>query len=543
MPSNSFAVAAGDFNNDGNLDIVVGQGFKISVALGNGDGTFQRPVSYSTQLSYSLAVGDFNGDGNLDVVVANLVSNTVDVYLGNGYGTLKAPISTKTTADVAFVAVGDFNHDGKLDIVVIDSPYISVLLGNGDGTFQAPSDNDSFTCGPQNLAVGDFNNDHKLDVVVVGECGFESAIGVLLGNGNGTLQSSLTELLEASPTAVAVGDFNRDGNLDAAIGNNGDSVTVLLGNGKGGFGSPAYYDTIQGFGQMEVGDFNGDGILDLALAGIVGANEGSPQPPPGLSVFTGNGDGTFQAEQFYPAGKIIARGLALGDFNGDHMLDAVVADEDLGGITLLNTGVASFSPTTRLTFADQLVNTVSAPQVVTLTNSGTKPMSITSITASAQYTVSSTCGRSLAPGAACQISTSSAPTTQGAHAGLVTVIDSASSRPEVIDLLGAGTVVTFSPPSLTFAAQKVGTTSPPQEVQLANTGNAPLNVTNFAMHGFDFDDFSQTNNCPSSLGAGASCTITVTFAPTKTGARSAILYVTDTGGGSPQTVTLAGTGS
>ena len=530
----SFSIATGDFNNDGKLDIAAINGRYLAVSLGNGDGTFQTPVSYSTSLTYSLSVGDFNGDGNLDIVVADFDTASVNVYLGNGDGTFKAPIGTNTTADSEVVAVGDFNHDGKLDIVVIDSPYISVLLGKGNGTFQAPIDNSSFTCGPQNLTVGDLNNDNKLDVVVVGDCGFESALGVLLGNGDGTLQSSLTETLATTPIAVAVGDFNGDGNLDVAIGDEFDLASVLLGNGKGGFLPVAYYNATQG-GQIAVGDFNGDGILDLALAGI--------GIQPGLSVFTGNGDGTFQAERFYPAGKIIERGLALADFNGDHILDAVISDQDLGAITILNTGVASFSPTTPLIFGDQVLNTRSAPQSVTLTNSGKKTMSLTSINASAQYVVSTTCGKSLAPGAQCQISASFAPTTQGSHAGLVTVTDSASSKPQVIELLGAGTVVTFSPSSLTFASQKVGTTSPPQKVQLTNTGKTALSIAQFAMHGFDFVDFSQTNDCPASLGAGANCTITVTFTPTHTGARSAILYVNDSGGGSPQTVALAGTGS
>ena len=90
--------------------------------------------------------------------------------------------------------------------------------------------------------------------------------------------------------------------------------------------------------------------------------------------------------------------------------------------------------------------------------------------------------------------------------------------------------------------QKVGTKSAPQVVQLTNTGKATLNITKFVMRGYDFDDFAQSNNCPASLGAGASCKITVTFTPAKTGARSALLYILDSGGGSPQTVALAGTG-
>lgn len=531
----SFAIATGDFNNDGKLDVAVINGLNIDVSLGNGDGTFRIPVRVPTNLTYSLAVGDFNNDGNLDIAVADPTSNSADVFLGNGDGTFKPAIKSKTSASPAFVAVGDFNHDGKLDLAVINIPNISILLGKGDGSFLAPIDNQTFTTGPSDLVVTDFNHDGKLDVVVVGSEYESSAIGVLFGNGDGTLKSSITTPLGTTAYTVAVADLNRDGNLDAAIASNFDDFAVLLGDGTGSFGSAVYYNTIQGFGNIQAGDFNGDGTLDLALAGIASGQQG-------LSIFTGNGDGTFQAEEFYPAGKDISRGIVLGDFNGDHMIDIVVSDQDAGAIALLNTGVASFSPTTPLLFGDQLLNSVSAPQTVTLSNNGTKSMTISSITGSAQYVVTNTCGTSLAPGDRCQISTSFAPTSQGSQAGTVTIVDSASSKPQVIELLGAGTVVSFSPATLTFASQKVGTTSPKQKVQLTNTGKTSATFTDMAVHGFDFQDFAETNDCPSSLGAGSSCTITVTFTPTKTGSRTAFVYTYDSGGGSPQRLPLSGTG-
>jgi hypothetical protein len=178
----AFSIASGDFNNDGKLDIAVTGDNGFTIWLGNGDGTFQKPIFVSTALSDALAVADFNHDGNLDIVVANADQNpnTVSVYLGNGDGTFKAPIKSNTTGSSGFIAVGDFNNDGKPDIVVIDNPYISVLLGNGDGTFQPPSNNNSFV-GAEWVAVGDFNNDHKLDVVVVGSFGANSERGCCSG--------------------------------------------------------------------------------------------------------------------------------------------------------------------------------------------------------------------------------------------------------------------------------------------------------------------------------------------------------------------------
>jgi hypothetical protein len=431
FPGELFGLAAGDFSHNGTLDVATTNGNALLVALGKGDGTFQPATTYSYPVQESLAAGDFNGDSNLDLVAVPETPSGVSVFLGNGDGTFQAPITSTTTAFVRFIAVGDFNGDGRLDLVVIDPPYISVLLGNGDGTFQAPIDNDSFIA-PGNLAVGDFNNDHNLDVMVVGSYGSTSNVGVLLGNGDGILQSSLTYPLLYTANSVAVGDFNRDGDLDAAIEGKGPVVTVLLGDGEGGFGKPEYYDVATDYGQIAAADLNGDGALDLAMAGFSGATSS------GLSILNGRGDGTFQAARFYPAG-ITVESLAVGDFNGDHKPDVVLLDRDHGAITLLNTGVASFSPTTPLVFKKQNVGTTSAPQTVTLTNTGKTALKISAMKASSQFGVTSNCGKGITARAKCTVSITFSPTSQGAKSGTVTINDSASSKPQVIELSGTGT--------------------------------------------------------------------------------------------------------
>ena len=542
------SAALGDFNHDGKLDLAVtqtnsqtGYGMDVLVLLGNGDGTFQAAVSYPVgTVPDSVATADLNKDGNLDLVVTNARSDTLSVLLGNGDGTFKPAMNFATPQDPIFVAVADFNGDGKLDLVTVNlsdltgyCDCVAVFLGNGDGTFQEPPIITTPPLPVFAIGIGRFNSDSKLDLVVAEEFGGTNQIQVLMGNGDGTFQMGSIYPNGAGASAIAVADFNGNHNLDLAVAENeGIGVGVFMGNGDGTFQPRVDYRTNFPL-WVAAADFNSDGKKDLVVANL--------DFPSGVTVLRGNGDGTFQPGVYYADGGE-DRFVTTGDLNGDHQIDILALDYVGGAIVLLNTGVVTFSPNTPLAFGDQVIGATSAPLTVTLTNTGTTALTISSMTASSQFGVSSTCGASVAPGGSCNIGVTFSPLSKGAKSGTVSIRDSASSKPQAIELTGAGTVVQLSPLSLAFPPQKVGTKSAPQNIQVTNTGSTTLNFGLIGLTKGNFD-YSQTNNCGLSLQSHASCTIAVIFQPTRTGTRKANVILTDDGGGSPQKVPLTGTGN
>jgi hypothetical protein len=541
VPTEPQAIAVGDFNGDGKLDMAVVD-YSVTILLGNGNGTFRQGATYVVASEAdTIVAAHLRNASVLDLVVADRLSQDIYVLLGNGDGTFQAPVPYPTVGyPTSNVAVGDFNRDGKLDVIVCtdvigSARYIEVLPGNGDGTFNsavltlAPYDE-----APLAVAAGQFDSDGTLDVAVTEQFGSDDRVAILLGNSDGTFSAIGYYEVGPDPFSVLTSDFNRDKHTDLAVTTN-FGVQVLLGNGDGTFHLPLFYPTVIPSEWVVAEDLDGDGAIDLATS--------SGFQPAGASVLKGNGNGTFQPYVFYPAGEDPAF-IVAADFNGDHQPDLVAADFiDDAVITLLNTGVVSFSPTTPISFPLQLINTTSKPQTVNLTNTGSSALTISSMKVSAQFGVTSTCGPSVAAGATCKISATFSPTSKGLKSGTISIKDSASTKPQVIELTGQGTVVELSPASLTFGPQKVGTKSTPQSVTLTNQGTTALSITQISVGGANAKDFPETNNCPSSLNAGANCTITVTFDPSKTGTRKAQVSITDNGGGSPQSVPLSGTGS
>jgi hypothetical protein len=220
-------------------------------------------------------------------------------------------------------------------------------------------------------------------------------------------------------------------------------------------------------------------------------------------------------------------------------------------ISLTGTGTAvvvSLSPS-NLTFASQAVGATSAAQVITVNNTGNAALTLTSLglsgTNPGDFAQTNTCGASVAAGANCTVSVTFTPAASGSFTAAVTLTDNATGSPQTISLTGTGTaaVASVSPGSLTFASQAVGATSAAQVITLNNTGSAALTLTSLALAGMNPADFAQTNTCGSSVAAGANCTISVTFKPVASGTLTAAVTLTDNATGSPQTVSLTGTGT
>ena len=330
-------VAGGDFNKDGKQDLVVASGGYVYVLAGNGDGTFQPAVGSAGPTNSTITqiqVADVNGDGKLDLIVSGAKSTTafVATMLGNGNGTFQAPIETDFSGTSApSMVLADFNGDGILDLAYTTALSVQTLLGNGDGTFHVGPSTALTQIARAAVAVGDFNVDGKIDLVISAfdpsSQGF-NYIATLPGNGDGSF-GSLTQVPGSGTSFVGaitavVGDFNGDGKLDiaTAIQTSGSLnqgfINISIGNGDGTFQAAS---SVPNVGTVTtpllLGDFNGDGHLDLATGGF---------------FYFGQGDGTFPVMQGSSGAPTF---VLAGDLNGDGNLDVVDATVTLHGSTVL----------------------------------------------------------------------------------------------------------------------------------------------------------------------------------------------------------------
>jgi Bacterial Ig-like domain (group 3)/FG-GAP-like repeat len=266
------SVAVGDFNHDGNADLAVTNlnDNTVSIFLGTGTGTFGAQTTFATGgQPYGIAVADVNTDGYPDLVVVNNGDNTVGVLFGNGDGTFQTQVPYAVGSDPVGVTVADFNNDGRPDLAVGNrtDQTVSVLLGTGGGVFGAQTVFD-LTKGisPFYLTSGDLRQNGSIDLVVPG--GYNPEVAVLLGNNDGTFQAPVVYTVGDAPQGLALGDVNNDGILDLVVADTGDDglVSVLIGNGDGTFAAKTDYSVGNGPINLALADYNGDGLLDIATA-------------------------------------------------------------------------------------------------------------------------------------------------------------------------------------------------------------------------------------------------------------------------------------
>ena len=455
------SLSAADVNNDGKLDLLVGSTnsngtSQLSVALGNGDGTFQPAKIVIADIADGFVLGDFNGDRKLDLafITPNSSPSSVSVLLGNGDGTFQPPIVSGSQGNTFYsgLVIGDFNQDGNLDLVTDyqtgSDQGFSVLLGNGDGTFQVgTNDSTPFEIG----LVGDFNGDGVLDLV-----GFElntpdpffTEAGVLFGNGDGTFQSVVPSVSFFDLQSVSAADVNGDGKLDLIDWTFEDDPSffivgagVSLGDGSGIFSGGG---SVSGFPAFPPDDFNGDGKLDFVLSPSV-----KFPPVDDLSIAPGNGDGTFGT------GTAITTttGLALypklqGDFNGDGKMDLIAYGQTGAWLFLQGSFLIGTPSPAGLTFG-QAIDTISLGQVVTLTNTGNLPLTLSALnitgTNESEFQQTNKCPTSLAVAAKCQITVTFSPAAVGTRSATLNIPNNGIGN-KAVPLSGVGTDFSISEP-------------------------------------------------------------------------------------------------
>jgi hypothetical protein len=492
---------------------------------------------------------DFNGDGVLDMAVLNSAypSPSMSVLLGNGDGTFQPPLAPFALGTFATgMSTADFNRDGKLDLAVLDGDNggISILLGNGDGTFQSGTFI-SLSYFFQ-FVIGDFNGDGNVDLAVMGQPTSQYVLDVFLGNGDGTFQPALS-LPGFNANDLVAADVNGDGKLDLIGASSGyygakqGTVSVALGNGDGTFQPAQTYAGVPTPYPAIIGDFNGDGKPDLVQGDQYGL----------IGVLLGNGDGTFQPF-FWTAAETSASALAAGDFNGDGRLDLVTSSGIYGDnlAVTMNTTAEVSAPLVQ--FPPQLLQTKSRAQKVTLTNMGASPLNISGITITGgerrDFSRTSTCGSQLAARASCAVHVFFTPSFDyGPIEAYLAISDDAAGSPQSVLLDGTGTVLQVVPPNeLDFGSIAVGQTSGPLTVTLTNRGNRFFPFGRIEIEGQDLHDFLISGKtCKGGLEPfGGSCKVHIEFKPTTTGTREAELEIFGVGYEVPPSVViLRGTGT
>jgi hypothetical protein len=355
------SVTLADVNGDGKIDAVVANwaSSTVAVLLGHGDGTFEPAVTYDAGgAAWSVAAADVNGDGNPDLLVGNCgpspafscpgAGGSVAVLLGNGDGTFKPAVTYDpgSSTSVLSIALGDVNGDGNSDLLIATcnenslAGAVGVLLGNGDGTFRPAVTYDPGARCSYSIAVADVNGDGKPDLVVANSdnsiSGSNELVGVLIGNGDGTFRPAVTYGSGGEfADSIVVADVNGDHKPDLLVANACADVQCS-GNGGNGVLGVLLGNGDGTFQPAVIYDSGGEIAWSVVVADVnadgrpdvVLANR-SLHPSTGLGVLLGNGDGTFQPVANYGSGGILTDSVKIADLNGDGRLDMVVANAEM----------------------------------------------------------------------------------------------------------------------------------------------------------------------------------------------------------------------
>ncbi len=581
----------GDFNGDGKLDVIA-SGISLVEFLGNGDGTLQQAVDYYRSSCgypyFQVAGGDFNGDGRPDVAVG--FNEIFSVFLNAGGTTRQA---TTTTAQAANNGCG--NATVTANVAAGGQAPTGTLTLQFDGQYYTPAQFGSLNSSG-NASVNLLSLSVGLHKIVV----FYSGDSLTQGSANSSSVNiqpqASTTTLTSSPNPSLLGQLvtffaqvNSPGSSEGCLSGSVTFLdgTTVLGTSQLYQGNASFMTSALAVGSHSItASYGGSTYIAPSVSPIVVQVVNTPGnpvfTPPSLSfpntpvgqnsaalpvTLTNTGTETLT----------IASISASGDFSetnncgttipggqnctinvtftptqgGTRNGDVTVNDNASSGqqlVPLTGTGLGpgvAISPSS-ITFANQAVGTTSPPQSAMVTNTGNATLTISSLgitgTGSNDFGQTNNCGRTLAAGAACQIMVTFTPLSQGSFNAAVSISDNLPGSPQLIPLSGStlpGSVVSFSPSSISFSSQYVGTSGLPQTVMLTNTGNVTLTIIAVNTTAADFAELS---TCGNSVAVGASCPIGVFFDPTTTGTRSGALTITDSAPGSPQSVPLTGVG-
>lgn len=556
------SITVGDFDGDNKLDFAVGTGgptdypTHIVVHPGNGDGSFQNGLAIGFPGTAPVVVaGDFNNDNISDIAAvsthysdldASAVQNVVQVVL-SGVLPYRSDVTLPASGGIPTAAVADFNGDGKADVGVLQfsqsgpngsifTGFITILPGNGDGTFQAPVTTQLPQFGDGPMVAADFSGYGKTNIAMTSPV--PPAVGNLVvvpGKGDGTFGAAVqspVSLPTMATLSMVTGDINRDGRQDIVLvgldnSNTVSSVYVLLANADGTFVPKHVYDAPGIATGIVAADFNGDGNLDLALCTGYSYQ---------VLVYLGRGDGTFSDPVSYSTSYVTPVSVTAADYNGDGKLDMAVST---GG------GILLFAGRGDGTFQDPILQAMSiyaSPlrsgnfsgrgngDIAWATDWGTDvalsngdgtfqgPLGFVPTYYPRTYTAGDLKGDGTTD--LIQFSTSN---TMGTPPQTATVWNSAGA-------------VSFSSAKSSFSLANAGAKSSPQSLQLNNVGNAALPISGIAITG----GFTETNNCPPVLAVGQGCMLNVTFAPTANGGNTGALTLTDSAYPGHQSIRLIG---